>query len=140
MALAVYKLEWQPGKIINAAMAAVEVSSEEGAKLVEKDMRRFAPVDTGEMRDAIEARASKFKNGGWIVGVFEQSPPGKWEDSLGARAVFNEYGHAAPYKGRTEKGTKLGGAKIVPPRSFIRKALNRNKRRINKIYQEQLGE
>lgn len=132
-------LEWHDKEFLATVDAAVEVASREGAELVEKDMKRLVPVDTGELRNAIKIKKSKFRDGGYIVGVFENNPPADFGKSLGAKALSVEYGHAGPGAATSATGKRIkGAAKVARPRPFIKPALHKNKRRIQKIFQDNL--
>lgn len=141
------KIIWHEGQIINAVSAAAEVASERGAGVVqEKAIRNLQKnIDSNEdsrsegvLERTILTKPSKFKNGGWIVGVFDDPNRGDdWEDTYGAQAVFVEYGHAWPYQGRKYVGRK-NVFKGVQPYPFLRPALKSSKRKINKIFQDEI--
>ena len=148
-----WRLNWNGREVLAAAEAAVTIAGKKGAEMVEADMKRFCPVlkdedyenygidsfgfggyvakkRPGELRDAIKTMKSKHGKNDLIVGVFDYSKGSKWEDTLGARAVFVEYGHAGPGDAR--------GPKVTTPQPFIRKARDRNKRKIPKIFAEEI--
>ena len=71
----------------------------------------------------------------WLFGVAGDSSPepgtkGGWENTLGARAHFFEYGRAAPGDAR--------GAKVQPPRPFMRSAKATVSRKYNGITAKRL--
>jgi len=139
--------DWNDGKVLNHISTAIEEASKEGAELIAKEARRIVRKKSGVLHDAIEARPSEFKDGGYVVGIFEQTPvPARWEDSLGARGVFLEYGHAAPGKGIGTtmkflglKRTRKSVTKTVKPYPFLRPAMKKYKRKIQQIYKDKIG-
>ncbi len=155
-------LDWKGMQIAKAAAATIEVAGKRGAEQVEADMKRFCPVlrdddytafaaDSfgfggyshsgkvpGELRDAIKIMPSKYSDDAYVVGVFDNSQGGRWEDTLGARAVFVEYGHAGPGKGKTKANRWKAGPKVTEPQPFIRKARNAGKRKIPRIFAEEI--
>jgi len=139
------RIKWHQKQVIKASAAAVDAACDEGADLVLADAKRLVPVKTGKLRAAIQKRKSKFKDGGYIVGVFDDAAAGgRWQDTLGARAVFVEFGHAGPGRGKGTvdptgvKGKWESGAKVVPPKPFLRPALKKNRTRIRKLIQDGL--
>lgn len=140
------RIIWKDKEFLQAARAAVETASEKGADLVLRSAQRKVPVDTGRLKRSLGKRKSKFRDGGWIVGVFDSTPGGRWRDTMGARAVFVEYGHAGPGMGKGRRGSSgLGriwkaGSKVAEGKPFLKPALKRNKARINQIFQDEMGE
>lgn len=124
------RIEWHDGAVLREVGASVDFATEDGADLVLATARMLSPDDTGEMGIALDKKKSKFEDGGWIVGVFDSSIDGKWEDSLGARAVFYEYGHAGPGDAR--------GPKVTEPKPFLKRSLHINKSRIRRLYLDSL--
>lgn len=101
----------------------------EGAKHMAGQMKTRASRDS-QMKSAIQVRKSRFKKGGHVAGVFDIS--GRWEDSLAARAIYQSYGHAAPYKGRRFAGRK-NVVKTVKGNDFIRLSLESTRRAVNRM-------
>ena len=89
-----------------------------------KFRERTFGTGTGDLYRAIKTKKSKYHGGGWIVGVFDK-PTARWEDSLGARAIFFEFGRAAPGQARSK-------VKAQPPRPFIRTGLRSAKSAIRR--------
>jgi hypothetical protein len=101
----------------------------EGAKYAAGQMRRRASHDQ-RMKSAIKIKKSRFKNGGYVVGVFDQS--GRWEDSLAARAIYQSYGHAAPYGGRRHVGRRAV-VKTVIGNKFIQDSLKATRTAVRRM-------
>lgn len=132
--------QWNEAGFIAKVEAAVEDAQEDLAGEVERTARSYLSRakghgdDAPHLAEALEVRKSKFPHGGYIVGVFDSSPPAKWADSVGARAIFYEFGHAAPYMGRGNvKRSQI--SKVTTPKPFLRAALKNRirafKRRID---------
>lgn len=113
---------------------AVEDSSQETAKRIEKEAKRNCPVlpqdkqraakgkswtgrTSGKLRDAIKAAPSKYDDKNWIVFV-----PGQGSDTYYARWV--ELG--APAR-KTEQWHTAGHEYPVPRQPFLRPALMKEK-------------
>ena len=108
---------------------AVVAVTYEGARHAASQMRRRSTRDQ-VMRSAIRIKRSRFRRGGFIVGVFDKS--GKWENSLAARAIYQSYGHAKPYQGRRHVGRK-NVIKHVKGNRFIRLALESTRRALPRM-------
>ena len=121
-------LVWEDKKLVARIKVACEEACREGAEAVAEDMRRKVPRKSGELASTIKTRKSKFKDGGWLAGIFHEDNA-VWEETMGARAIFVEYGHAAPYQGRKYAGKK-NVVKYVPAKKFIRPALRANRIKI----------
>ena len=93
-------------------------------KHVKRKLRERMQKPPGDMYNAIKVRKSRYHGGGYIIGVFDE-PTAKWEDSLGARAIFFEFGRAAPGQARSRD-------KAQPPRPFFRPALISSRREIRR--------
>ena len=138
--------DWDEAGFIAAVAATVEVAEEAGAEMVEKTARNYLSRakgrgdDVPHMAEALKTVKSKFKDGGYIVGVFDSAPPANWADSVGARAVFYEYGHAAPYTRAANKGHKKRTAAelVTTPKPFLSAALKANRRKIKAMLDEAL--
>ena len=114
----------QLGKAINAV-------AYEGARHAASQMRRRASRDQA-MKSAIRIKKSRFKNGGYIVGVFDTGG-GKWPDSLAARAIYQSYGHAKPYQGRGGGVKRKNIVKHVPGNRFIPLSLAATRRALPRM-------
>lgn len=137
-------VDWHQEKFLNAAAAAVNAGSEASADIVLRRALAKVPVKTGKLRDALDKRKSKYEGGGWLVGVFEDNPVSKWEDSIGARAVFVEYGHAGPGQGKGSEGSdgrrrKKAGNRVTEPQSFLVSSLHGSKSKILKEFKKALA-
>jgi len=134
-------------------------------ELVEDAEKRFVskahPYETGLMRAGFFDFKTKFNRTAWIAGVFGKAPsfgrrpptPGRrkgpeaeWEDSIGGRAHFFEYGRSIAGFGRASNGKamtvsarrKWAGNGAQPPRPFIRPAKNKIKRKLGGITSKEL--
>lgn len=99
-----------------------------------KFQQRTYGTGSGELFRSIKEQKSKYKNGGYIIGVFGRRTA-QWEDSVGARAIFFEFGRAAPGYGSrdTAAGRRARQAnKVQPPRPFIRTGLQSAKHEIRR--------
>jgi len=132
-----WKLIWNADPVIKEVSKKGNAQLYIAAKIVEKHVKRKFKertygTGTGELYSAIKTRKSKYD--GWIVGVFGR-PMAKWEDSLGARAIFFEYGRAGPgHKSRSTAAGKRArqAAKVQPPRPFFRPGLYSARREIQR--------
>lgn len=140
------RIDWHDKKVLNAVAASVREASKEGAKLVLRDAKRRVPVGkTGELKKSLGIKKSQYKDGGYIIGAFDKVAVGgffRWQDSIGARAVFVEYGHAAPGMGKGRQNPAgpgriwKAGSKVTRPRPFLKPSLHRNEPKIGKIFQD----
>lgn len=139
---------WDGEKVMKQFKAELGQVTRESADLIARTARQGlmsnGSIDSGETIGAIKIKRSKFKDGGYIVGVFGKES-GKWVDSLGGRAVFIEYGHAAPGKGRG--GKVLGGlltrkksevSKSVESKPFFRPAVDAGKKQFKRAVKQAL--
>jgi len=127
---------WNDKEVIKAAQMRVDTGLKTGAEHAAKIARRRVGVKTGELQSKIEVKKSQYENGGYVMGVFDSSGV-DFEDSLGARAVFLEYGHAAPNQGRKSVKRK-SIVKHVEERPFIRPALRSLKRIAGRLFEDKL--
>lgn len=125
--------QWNDKEVLAAAQMKVKAGLRACAEHVEKIAERRVHVKSGDLKAAIQVKESQFENGGYLVGVFDQSGK-QFKDSLGGRAVFVEYGHAAPNMGRG-KVKRKSIVKSVPEYPFIRPAV-RSMKRISKRFFE----
>ena len=116
---------WEAEKVIRGVNAATEAAEKESAEAVAKAAKSFVHVDTGEIKEAITVFKSQYKNGGYIIGVFDDQAK-NFNESLGLAAISLEYGHALPKQGRSTR-KKKDIVKSVAPRPFLRPALNASK-------------
>lgn len=142
------KLDWNSDQLLLAVDAALDDACKDAADDAANTMRRLVSKDSGELANAIDARRSEFARGGYVIGIFG-TPTTRWEDSLGGRAWFLEYGHAFPGEGQFSAAKKLGvgrskvrrqnlAAKSVAPKPFMRPALRRLRRTANKHFTNRL--
>lgn len=126
-------LEWNDDKVIKITEEIVKQVSKEGAVKIRGDIRRklssMAKRGQAGLLGTIKAKKSRFKDGGYMVGVFDDKG-GKWEESFGAQALFVEFGHAKPDDPR--------GPKVTPAHPFFRPAINKNKRWIKSRFKKAL--
>jgi HK97 gp10 family phage protein len=130
------EFEWNDKELISQVETIAETVCEKGAELIAADMRRKVSVKTGKLKKTIKTKKSEYKNGGYLAGVFYEDSA-VWEETLGARAIFVEYGHAAPDLGRGNVKRK-DIVKSVPAYPFIRPAFKKNKRKIQKLFERHL--
>lgn len=142
-------IEWNERGFLSALEAAVGVAEKEAAEAIEKQARKFLAAAKGHGDDVphleqalkvVKSKAPKkaqWVSGGYTVGVFDAAPPAKWEDSVGARAVFFEYGHAAPGGGRgSVKRSQV--VKVTAPNSFLKAAQKKTRATARRLIQEAL--
>ena len=121
-------IDWNGKRVIAASQMQTDIALYKAAIYAAKVARQKVPVDEGDLKSAIDVKKSKFKNGGYLMGVFDDS--GKsFEDSLGAIAVYVEYGHAAPGRGRK-------GKKVAKEKPFIRPAMKSLKRAQDRFFKD----
>jgi len=132
-----FQLIWRDDPVIKEVSKKTDAHMFAAAQIVERHIKRKFKqrtygTGTGELFAAIKTRKSKFD--GYIVGVFG-TPTARWVDSLGARAIFFEFGRAAPgHKSRdTAAGRRARQAnKAQPPRPFFRPGLRSARREIQR--------
>lgn len=140
-------IKWNEKQIMQLVLKASNDAMKEGAEIVEKSAKQILRANIkktekstskGKLESHISTRESKFKDGGYIVGVFgENFEP--WEKTIGAQSIFVEFGHASPYQGRKYKHRK-DIVKHIPARPFMRKALRKNERKILRLFNKKLAE
>ena len=112
------KILWNAKSFLKKVNAVAEEVAKDGAELVLKDakriLRRNAKAPTGKLASEIDIFKSNFTDGGYIVMA---QAPGHYIDRY--------------YAVHVELGTS--DTKAIP---FLRPALNQNKRKITKMYQE----
>lgn len=120
-----------PKEIHTAINKGLKKSAQDLRKeVVQKFISKVSLKSTGELERAIGVRESKYDDDGiqnQLVGVFKREQ-GIWENTVGARAVFFEYGRA--YQG------DQGGPKYQKPRPFIRPAMRAFKRRMTNEFKD----
>lgn len=117
---------------------ALEIAAQRLVDLAESNYMRLSQgTGTGEMLQEFFDFKSMFKDGGWVAGVFG-SKSGKWEDTVGGRAHFFEYGRSAPGKGKGHGGPQPKSKRAQPPRPFIRPARNRIKSELGGITSQEV--
>ena len=65
------KLVWNGDKVLREFAKLKEPLEERSAKNIEQNAKAGCPVDTGALKNSINAKKSKFKDGGYTVGVGE---------------------------------------------------------------------
>ena len=63
------KLVWNGDKVLREFAKLKEPLEERSAKNIEQNAKAGCPVATGALKNSIAARQSKFKDGGYTVGV-----------------------------------------------------------------------
>ena len=127
-------VNWNDHYVIRSVSKKTDDELYFAAKIIEKHIKRSLKKQirlkdrsleprrsTGELHDSIKTRKSKYT--GWYVGVIGE-PTAEWVDSLGARAIFFEFGTAAPGDAR--------GEKQQPPRPFFKPGLRNARREIQR--------
>ena len=105
-------IKWNDTVMLHKINELMDGVSSKGADMVAKDARRLVPVKTGALKKTIVTKKSKFADGGHVV-------------SMGG--------------GLRHYGTFIElGASGKPARPFMRPALNKNKRKIRKMYRDAL--
>ncbi len=104
-----------------------------------RNARRRYSKSTGEMAGHFFDWESRYshKFGGWLVGLAGRSG-NKWENSLGGKAHFFEYGRSAPGKGKAHGGPQSVRTRAQKPRPFLRPAKNKMKRKLGGITSQEL--
>lgn len=125
-----------------AVEAAAKKAAIEGERVARSHLVMQGLIRTGQLAGGLKVEKSKFPKGGWLFGVFDKATA-KWDDSLGARAWYNEYGHAGPGTHTGKKRTKAtrrkaAAGKVVPPRPFMRPALAHIQARVQRWFQDEL--
>ena len=123
------RVEFQTNRFLEKVDKATNAVAYEGAVHASRQMRRRSTHDQ-QMKSAIKIKKSRFKRGGYVVGVFDTS--GRWEDSLAARAIYQSYGHAAPFKGRRYVSRK-SVVKTVRGNKFIKESLAATRRALPRM-------
>ena len=124
------QLVWFQKEAMKEIEKQVSVASREAAEILKKQVRAnlqkggdFPKARRGEsgLLGTVKVMKSKYRDEMHMVGVFDDGG-GEWEKTMGAQAVFVEFGHAKP-------GDK-GGPKHVPAKPFFRPAIKSAKRKI----------
>ena len=106
-------LEWNDKALIKKVNTIADSVAKNGADLVLKDAKRLVPVDSGTLKKEIELKRGKFRDGDYFV---QAQGPGNYTKFY---ATFVELGTHS-----TEK------------KPFLRPALNKNKKRIQRMFQD----
>ena len=101
-------VKWDVRKCLKATDKTVDDKLEKCARSVQDTAKMICPVKTGKARDSIKALKSKFTDGGYIV------------RGGGGDEYYFTY-------------LELGSVNISP-HAMLRKALNKNKRRIKEVF------
>ena len=102
---------WYGKAVLGALQIALEEVESESALRIAKDAKSLCPAGkTGKLRDSIEAKQSKYRDGGWIVSA-------GFEKDGNNYASFVEFG-APTYR--------------IKKQPFLRPALNAEKKRFMK--------
>ena len=119
--------DWDEAGYLASLRDSLETAEKEAAEEIEKRARKYLSAAKGhgdsapKLEGALKVAKSEYENGGYVVGVFDSSPPAKWEDSVGARAIYYEFGHAAPYTRAANKGHKKRTVEelVTTPKPFL---------------------
>jgi hypothetical protein len=137
----VAKLEWNGAECLSAIKKTCRAANKEGAKAVLSKAKALRATDlqniSGDLDRALDVKESKFNDTDFIVGIFAEITP-EWKDSLGARGIFVEFGHAAPHLGRGNVTPRSKIVKAVPPHPFLRPALDASGGDIRSSYHNKL--
>lgn len=147
MAFETPSIVWNGKKILDAMNKELEKACKVGAGIIRTKaienlesniIKNYeTSSSTGALADTISIKKSTFKDGGWIVGVFDD-PTGAWEDTFGAQAIYVEYGHAFPYQGRNYVGRK-NVLKSVPKYPFLGKAERSSRKKIARLLEKAIN-
>ena len=137
-------IKWNEKEVLSKISKATQAASKEVANNFVADLKRnLSKVGGGgSIGGRIQKRKSKFKDGGYIAGVFCDDAgkfgKGNWENSDEGKLHFFEYGRSAPGKGRKHGGPQSVNERAQPPRSFIRPAKKKNQRKAKGIFLKHL--
>lgn len=129
-----YRLNWKSNQALKRITRKADKAALKGARHVLMGAKRRVRRQSGELASAIRLKESRYN--GYIVGVFAANTT-PWEKSLGARAVFIEFGHAAPNRGRGNIRRK-NIVKTVSPYPFIRPALRAARSQVLRHFKREL--
>ena len=119
------RVEWNQDKVMDRVIKVVDDATAEGARVIRNELEISIPVLSGDLLKSLKVLPSKYgKVNGYIIGFFSSEKVDKWEKSLSARAVFVEFGHAAPNMGRDSVARK-DIVKAVPRHPFVRPSIDR---------------
>ena len=102
------KALWYGNKVLRDIMDIAGVVAEPVAKAMDRKMKRGLKGHrkTGKLEQSIGYKKSKYRDGGYIVGVLDSYSPGDdFAHSLAGRAWFLNFGHAGPYDAYGRKVT-----------------------------------
>lgn len=125
---------------LKATKKGAGVVAEKAIQNLQKHTMTAGSKSTGELESSIGIMRQRFdlKNEvGWLAAVLDE-PYSDWEKTLGARAVFLEYGHALPDGGRKPGRSRKSIIKSVRPYPFFRPALRSSYRVIHKIMEKEI--
>ena len=130
-------IDWNDKQVLNAAQVGIHTALKSAANYGASFAKRKVRVRTGELRDSIKVKPSNYRNGGYVIGVFDANKV-DFEKSKGAKAVYVEYGHAAPNQGRGSGVKRRDITKSVKPSPFLRPAMRAIKRNTNRFFEDVL--
>ena len=108
-----FTLEWHDKELLKKVNTIANAVAKRGADYVLNDAQKLVPVKSGTLKKEIELKRGKFKDGDYFV---QAQGPGNYTKFY---ATFVELGTH-----NTEK------------KPFLRPALKRNKRRIQKMFKD----
>jgi HK97 gp10 family phage protein len=110
-----FRIDWQADRILEKISKITEGVSRKGAVIIAKETRQRIPWDTGELATQVEVKKSKFKDGGFYVIV---QGPGNYDQYYASFVELGTYKDAA--------------------QPFLRPTMHKNKRKIQKMFQDAL--
>lgn len=123
--------DYEEGLLESEAVVAKELAVRAEANF----KRKTKHTGSGETEQGFFDFKSFYKNGGWVAGVFDEKKS-NWEDSVGGRAHFFEYGRSPAGQARSPVWTRRAFGQ--PPRPFIRPAMNTMSRKYGGITRKKL--
>ena len=125
-------IKWDARPYVDQVRKIIEDVIEEGAKATAEDAKRIleraAPDSTGTLASQIDVKASKYKEGGYIV---EAQGPGNYNIITTPGGKVRRRYYASFVELGTSKMEGLG---------YLRKSLRRNKFRMRALIRRYVGE
>ena len=110
-------IEWNDKEVVEKIKNAVAVACKDGAEKVARDAERLVPKKSGGLARSIEVKESRFKDGGYLVTA---QGPGNYDRFY---ATFVELG---TFKDK--------------PQPYLRPALRKNKRAMQRAFENLIKE
>ena len=136
--------EMDEGVLLAVQIAAEKMVADAERRFLSKvgATTKYPSRSTGRLGSIFKDWKSRYENGGWLGGIYGTNAPiGKtpgsknkdWEYTIGARAMYFEYGRSAPGRGKSKGGPQSVRQRPQKPRMFLRPARNKIKRELNGI-------